>query len=80
VFLSKRTAGTGKREFILGMVIQFQRAQFYLHEGKKELLITGNQMRFFFFFPDLECYNSGSSITQLGGRIEVITAGCDCDG
>jgi hypothetical protein len=34
---------------------------------------------YFFFFTDLECYNSGSGIPQWGGRMEVITS-CDCDG
>jgi hypothetical protein len=46
---------------------------------EEELLITGNQMRFFPFFSDLESYNSGLGIAQWGERIEVITS-CDCDG
>jgi hypothetical protein len=32
------------------MVVQLQKAQFHLHEGRKELLTTGNQIQFFSSF------------------------------
>jgi hypothetical protein len=49
-----------KEEFMLGMVIQFQRAQFYLRGEKRVTYNNRKSNAVFFFFSDLECYGHHS--------------------